>query len=77
MNQAAKIPHLQFKIPVRFNLAVERPEPDEAETIQGLISTTRYVNEKTLADGGHAIRSVHAKSHGLLQGYLEVGRLAG
>jgi hypothetical protein len=72
MNQAAKIPDLQFKIPVRFNPAVERPEPDEAETIRGLISTMRYVNEKTLADGGHAIRSVHAKSHGLLQGYLEV-----
>jgi hypothetical protein len=32
----------------------------------------RYINEKTLADGGHAIRSVHAKSHGILQGYLEV-----
>ncbi len=32
----------------------------------------RYVNEKTFADGGHAIRSVHAKSHGILEGYLEV-----
>jgi len=72
MNQAAKIPDLQFETPVRFSPAVERPEPDEAETIQGLISTMRYINEKTLADGGHAIRSVHAKSHGILQGYLEV-----
>src|ERR1700729_2429588 len=62
----------QVSVPVRFNPSVERPEPDEAETIQGLISAMRYINEKTLADGGHAIRSVHAKSHGLLQGYLEV-----
>ena len=72
MNQAAKILELHAETPVRFSPAVERPEPDEAETIQGLISTMRYINEKTLADGGHAIRSVHAKSHGILQGYLEV-----
>ena len=72
MKQAAKIPDLYSRSPVPFSPAVERPEPDEAATIQGLISTMRYINEKTLADGGHAIRSVHAKSHGLLQGYLEV-----
>jgi hypothetical protein len=62
----------RLSVPVRFTPSVERPEPDEAETTQGLIATMRYINEKTLADGGHAIRSVHAKSHGLLQGYLEV-----
>ena len=72
MNQAAKIRDFGLESPVRFSPAVERPEPDEAETIQGLISTMRYINEKTLTDGGHAIRSVHAKSHGILQGYLEV-----
>jgi hypothetical protein len=60
------------RAPVRYSPAVERPETDEAETTQGLVETMRYINEKTLADGGHAIRSVHAKSHGLLQGYLEV-----
>jgi hypothetical protein len=32
----------------------------------------RYIIEKTLADGGHAIRAVHAKTHGILQSYLEV-----
>jgi hypothetical protein len=61
-----------LQAPVRFSPSVERPEADEAETIQGLMATMRYINEKTLADGGHAIRSVHAKSHGILQGYLEV-----
>jgi Catalase len=61
-----------LQTPVRFGPSVEQPEADEAETIQGLMATMRYINEKTLADGGHAIRSVHAKSHGILQGYLEV-----
>ena len=32
----------------------------------------RYINEKTFADGGHALRSVHAKTHGILEGNLEV-----
>jgi hypothetical protein len=72
MNQAAEMIDPQFEIPVRFSPVVGRPEPDEAETIQGLISAMRYINEKTLADGDHAIRSVHAKSHGILQSYLEV-----
>jgi hypothetical protein len=53
---------------------VERLEPDEAKTIQGLIAAMRYVNEKTLADGGHAIRSVHAKTQGILEGYLRLAR---
>jgi hypothetical protein len=61
------------RAPVRFSPGVEQPEADEADTTQGLLETMRYINEKTLADRGHAIRSVHAKSHGLLQGYLEVG----
>ena len=59
-------------VPVRFSPSLEKPEPNEAETIQGLIRAMRYVNEKTLADGGHAIRSVHAKTQGILEGYLEV-----
>jgi hypothetical protein len=61
-------------VPVRFSPSVERLEPDEAKTIQGLIATMRYVNEKTFADGGHAIRSVHAKTQGILEGYLEVDK---
>jgi Catalase len=62
----------QLTAPIRFSPSLERPDVNEAETTQGLIATMRYINEKTLADGGHAIRSVHAKSHGILQGYLEV-----
>jgi hypothetical protein len=63
---------VQFGTPVRYGSSVERPEADEAETTRGLIAVNKYINEKTLADGGHAIRSVHAKSHGILQGRLEV-----
>jgi hypothetical protein len=51
---------------------VERPDADEAETTKGLIATIQYITERTLADGGHALRGVHAKSHGILEGYLEV-----
>jgi len=51
---------------------MERLDADEAKTIQGLIATMRYINEKTFADGGHAIRSVHAKTHGILEGCLAV-----
>jgi hypothetical protein len=72
MNAPSILPSKQVPSPIPFSPAVERIEPDEAESIDGLIATMRYVNEKTFADGGHAIRSVHAKSHGILEGYLEV-----
>jgi len=57
---------------VRYTPQVEQPEDDEAETTQGLIQTLRSISEQTLADGGHALRSVHAKAHGVLRGELEV-----
>src|SRR4051812_29347798 len=58
--------------PIRFDQSVERLDPNEAETIKGLIATMRYVNEKTFVGSGHANRSVHAKTQGILEGYLEV-----
>ena len=72
MNAPLILTSKQVDNPVRFSPSVERPEPNEAQTIQGLIAAMRYVNEKTLADGGHAIRSVHAKTQGILEGYLQV-----
>ena len=62
----------QLRAPVRLSPSVERLDADEAKTTQGLIATIRYITDKTFADGGHAIRGVHAKSHGILEGYLEV-----
>src|SRR6201996_1890296 len=57
---------------VRYTPQVEQLEDDESETTQGLIQTLRSISEQTLADGGHALRSVHAKAHGVLRGELEV-----
>jgi hypothetical protein len=62
----------KFENPVRYSPLVESLAVDEAKSTQGLIAVNRYINEKTFADGGHAIRSVHAKAHGILQGELEV-----
>ena len=59
-------------VPVRYEPVFEHPEPDEAETTRALVETMRKIQEKTFEDGGHALRSVHAKSHALLQGELEV-----
>jgi hypothetical protein len=72
MSPLSTVMNGQLEAPVRFSPSVERPDADEAKTTEGLIATLRYINEKTFADGGHAIRSVHAKTHGILQGYLEV-----
>jgi hypothetical protein len=58
--------------PIPYSPAVETPEPGEAETTAELIETLRGISETTYKDGGHALRSVHAKSHGLLEGQLEV-----
>lgn len=58
--------------PLAYDPAYEKPEPDEAETIQGLLDAMRKVRETTFEDTGHAMRSVHVKSHGLLKGELHV-----
>lgn len=57
---------------VRFHSDIEQPEDDEAQTTQDLIETLRSISEQTLADSGHVLRSVHAKTHGILQGEIEV-----
>lgn len=58
--------------PVRYRPDVEQIEPDEAETARKLADTMVSICEKTFADSGHAIRAVHAKSHGLLAARFEV-----
>ncbi|PZO81346.1 MAG: catalase [Mesorhizobium amorphae] len=61
-----------MQAPVRYFPGVEEVKPDEAETIQGLKDAFDTILEKTAEDYGHAVRSVHAKSHGILEGELEV-----
>ena len=58
--------------PLRYDASVEQPEADEEKIGQQLTETMLKISEITFHDGGHALRSVHAKSHGLLQAELEV-----
>ena len=58
--------------PVRFSPDVEHVKPNEAETIEQLCQTFDTILERTAEDGGHAVRSVHAKSHGILEGTLTI-----
>ncbi|GGE02138.1 catalase [Aureimonas endophytica] len=58
--------------PVRFSSSVERVLPDEAETIAKLNETFDTILETTAKDYGHAVRSVHAKAHGILEGTMRI-----
>ena len=58
--------------PVRYSPDVETIDPDEAETEHNLIETFRGIIDTTNRDYGHAFRSVHAKSHALLEGNFTV-----
>lgn len=58
--------------PIRFTPAVEKPEPDEAETIAALNQQFKAILDTTSQDYQHAVRSVHAKGHGIATGTLTV-----
>ena len=58
--------------PLRYSPSYEHPESDEAKSLADINEQMRKIQEKTYADGGKAIRSVHAKSHGLLVGELRI-----
>jgi len=58
--------------PLRYSPAFEHPEKDDAQTLADINAQMRKIQDKTYADGGKAIRSVHAKSHGLLVGELRI-----
>jgi hypothetical protein len=59
--------------PVRYTADLEQVEPAEELRIAGELAETMLdISRKTLADGGHGLRSVHAKSHALLKGRLEI-----
>ena len=57
---------------VRFSSDVETPAPDEAQVIRDLCDTLHDIMETTSRDYGHAVRAVHAKSHGIIRGELEI-----
>lgn len=58
--------------PIRYTRGLEQPKDDEADTQRALDETLRAIQEQTATDYGHAVRSVHAKGHGLLRGSFEV-----
>lgn len=58
--------------PLRFDPAFEQIPEDEANTSAELVETLQKISETTYTDYQHAVRSVHAKSHGLLRGELSV-----
>ncbi len=60
------------RAPLPYTPSVENPGPDEARLFDELAETMLSISRKTYEDGGHALRSVHAKSHGLLIGRLDV-----
>jgi hypothetical protein len=58
--------------PVPYTPDVEQRETDEAETGRALSATLSTISETTAKDYGRGVRSVHAKSHALLQGTFTV-----
>ena len=57
---------------VRYRPDVETVQPDEAQVHDGLDATFDTILERTAEDYGHAVRSVHAKAHGILEGTFTI-----
>ena len=58
--------------PIRYSPCVENVKPDEGEIVEKLCETFDTILETTANDYGHAVRSVHAKAHGILQGTMTI-----
>lgn len=58
--------------PLAYTPEVEEVEPYEEDLSRDLTETIMGIVKKTYADGHHAMRGVHAKSHALLSGELHV-----
>lgn len=57
---------------IPYSPDIETITEDEDDTIAALNEVLHDILETTSAHYGHAVRSVHAKSHGLIDGELEV-----
>jgi hypothetical protein len=53
--------------PVLYTPSVEQIDPEEAAVTSEIDASMAKIREKTFADSGHAIRSVHAKLQGALR----------
>ena len=63
---------MTLNAPVRYDPGVEEIQPDEGETILALNQAFDTILETAANDGGHAVRSVHAKAHGILEGRMVI-----
>lgn len=59
--------------PVRYSPDREDIKPNEQEVVSGLNDAFDVILKRTVEDYDHAVRSVHAKAHGLLKGTMTVG----
>lgn len=59
-------------VPLEYRHSYEIEEDGERETIEGMKETLTRIADTTYQDSGHAFRSVHLKSHGILRAELEV-----
>jgi hypothetical protein len=59
-------------VPVLYSADVEDIQEDEAETIGALNETFDTILKTTAEDYHHAVRAVHAKSHGVLEGVMTI-----
>ncbi|MCM2493028.1 catalase family protein [Burkholderia glumae] len=58
--------------PLPFDPMFEQIPDDEADTVRELIDALHQIQQTAANDCGHALRGLHAKSHGLLDGELTV-----
>ena len=58
--------------PITYRPDIETVEPDEGNTFRALEEQFRIILDTTSKDYGHAVRSVHAKGHGIARGTLMV-----
>lgn len=63
--------------PLPYRPQYEQLEDDEAQTAQEMAQAMQRISATVAADEGHAFRSVHARTHGILHGTLEVLALPG
>ena len=63
---------MTLSAPVRYTPAIEELQPDEGETIGKLNKAFDEILNKTAEDSGHAVRSVHAKAHGIFEGTMTI-----
>lgn len=57
---------------VPYSPTVEAVQPDEQKTVADLIDAFDVILKRTSDDYGHAVRAVHAKSHGIMIGEMTI-----